>query len=711
MEQNRQLSAMKKHIEKLEGQLHSVQTKGNNVKSGKTKVRENLSPSDRASDSRPNGNPADAENAPLQVAVSSNEQKGKTWKNIVMKHLKSKKLFAGSTETRAVSEINVHNYMLDVADGLEGKETQNHCQLNMKDGIEGFGDKESQSMIPRPVDVEVGIVDIEVTKGVGIVDIEATKEANIMLLKKPNVDEERMQQQQLSDAETMPDVYTVEQVEPSAAPADSAFLNDALINDADLNNAITDSVCTEPQILADLEGNKGADSVISGQGQSPRTTEVDNSSNEPKMEHGNKGQYLSTSTVEDSFNGRESILEKDVAESELGINNIDPGRTNEINNISRLSELELLNQDLKTKISSLEEEIWLANEDKQNMQVVLERQKDKAIKNLALKFEKINKKTLGEFKGIFERRLREINAEKLLLQEKLEKIQTQKDGKSNLVNCEMSCETPEVSEENSARLERENISLKQRCRKLSANLGKVTKESRKISLADASTETDLAEADSIATQTPEDTLQSSINCLQTDVKDIAVSICALSENLPNKSRTWSEYSFEKRNSTDGSCGSELQKLEAISEKNESKTTDFSEISNQSDTSYEIVDDNNSGEKVVNFSGDDSDSGIFGNDLSPVAENDLESQLYRIEDKYRKITTELDNYDRSRLGNASEFSKRFPENLRNIFFETSQKVRPVRLQFRQNESMLDPEIQRIIKQVNRQYNEYFNGNTI
>ncbi len=443
-------------------------------------------------------------------------------------------------------------------------------------------------------------------------------------------------------------------------------------------------------------------------------------------------------------------------QTELKLGDSKPQILNDVEDAERAIALITINQDLERKISTLQKQLWLASEDKQNMQATLECQKDKAIKNLASKFEEINKKTLGEFKAIFERKLNDINEEKISLQEKLVKID-QKTTEDVAREREHYFDMKSVAESTISELEQQNMDLKRRCKKLSEDLGQLKKHKervvneRKSDTIDKVTQTDSC-TDIHSEDRPkelevkiEDSLQFSLNDIHADVKNIAHSVSSLSESLLNN-RSWgsdsgslrAESQTNERNfdedrlpspRTESSCCSDAQVAdeesrgdihrlalpitetafvvegnrceEPISEiafgdgfrtssPNVSLASDqlspnFDNTATETVESSKSIEDDK-GVMLAKTSIEDGDSGIFGSEYPQITDDEIEAQLHRIEDKYRRITKQLEGYENSRLENSDDDKH-----------ESKGKVE------------LDPEIQKIIDEVNRQYHQYFFGN--
>eukprot|EP00794_Sanderia_malayensis_P008179 gene8179-9056_t len=362
---------------------------------------------------------------------------------------------------------------------------------------------------------------------------------------------------------------------------------------------------------------------------------------------------------EDLHHGRSKNIEEQwcLLKEHSEFENVECFEVNEEN----VRKLETVNEELKKRINELEDEIWLAKEDKANTQAMLEMQKDKAIRNLAFRFEEINKKTLCEFKTVFERKLKELNDEKLDLQNKLKKADAEKqtsffdesDLKEKLL----------ISDKRVSELEKENILLKQHCHKMSASFGQLKKQQSlghmevKTEGSDAETQTDdvICENTSILVKCENSLLQN----IHNDIKNIAKSVSTLDENIPSGIGTSSCHS---------NSGSPCESLDLTC----SKTEEYSE------------------------SNDTQDSGIFGNEFSSnVFDNDeIEAKLHRIEDKYQKISEQLEGFENSKLTdtNSNESSPKTTETKQNR--EGSKTME------------LDPEIQKLVDEVNLKYNAYF-----
>ena len=379
---------------------------------------------------------------------------------------------------------------------------------------------------------------------------------------------------------------------------------------------------------------------------------------------------------------------------------------------SNLDNLEKINSDLKERVSDLEEKLWLAAEERRNMQAMLALQKEKALKNLAFKFEEINRKTLREFRGIFESKLQEINDEKLKLQEKLLKYEKEKAFVvTGCEKCDLLKNELTESENKCEKLSSENATLRRRCRKLSGDLGKVknvigaASASVDIVCSEVGTQTDYSgiNVQTISVQT-EDSVETSLKDIHLDVKSIASKVSVLSNNISASPRSWSEFSGEDRSFGSDSLPSTSPKNSATTE--ETLHRDLEENSLQSPPSTDIslglsqglaTEESLSGpdsqteigdeaENVPNKS-DDGDSGIFGSDLSHLSEYDIEKHLHKIHEKYTRISEELDNYANSKLSGS---------------LDSDGYVLVGRIK----QPELDPEIQKIVDDVNRKYEEYF-----
>ena len=379
---------------------------------------------------------------------------------------------------------------------------------------------------------------------------------------------------------------------------------------------------------------------------------------------------------------------------------------------SNLKSLEKINSDLKERVSDLEEKLWLAAEERRNMQAMLALQKEKALKNLAFKFEEINRKTLREFRGIFESKLQEINDEKLKLQEKLLKYEQEKEFViTGCEKCDLLKNELTESENKCEKLSSENATLRRRCRKLSGDLGKVKNvigaatASVDIVCSEVGTQTDYSGSNvqTIGVQT-EDSVETSLKDIHLDVKSIANKVSVLSSNISASPRSWSEFSGEDRSFGSDSLSSKSPKNSATTE--ETTHQDLEENSLQSPLSTDIslgpskglateeslgapdsqTEGGDEAENLPNKS-DDGDSGIFGSDLSHLSEYAIEKHLDKIHEKYTKISEELENYANSKLKGSLDSGGYVLVG-----------------QIKQTE--LDPEVQKIVDDVNRKYEEYF-----
>ena len=375
-------------------------------------------------------------------------------------------------------------------------------------------------------------------------------------------------------------------------------------------------------------------------------------------------------------------------------------------------ELEEANAELKERVAELEEQLWLAAEERRNMQSVLELQKERALKNLAFKFEDINRKTLREFKGIFEYRLQELNEEKMKLQEKLDSHKCMIDnGEHSCEGCKVLKEKLDESEKELMKLLKDNDVLKRRCRKLSGDLGKVKKvigslaASDDVTCIDASCQTDASDEDSreIGIQC-ERNIDASLNDLHDEVKEIATKISVISNQLLKEQSKWShdeEFFTEKdairsvsSNNESGIESLQLSQEKSRSDHDESDLGDCSTVSNSdnSERSEKIANPSFTdffGEDAKQFAGqvDDVDSSLFGNNVAPLSTYDIEAHLLKIHAKYLKISEELENFATGKLK-------------RNVETETGNGKTDI------NFTKLDPEIKKLVDDVNRKYDEYF-----
>lgn len=377
-------------------------------------------------------------------------------------------------------------------------------------------------------------------------------------------------------------------------------------------------------------------------------------------------------------------------------------------------ELEEVNAELKERVAELEEQLWLAAEERRNLQAVLELQKEKALKNLAFKFEEINRKTLREFKGIFEYRLQELNDEKIKLQEKLDNYNSVKDLKQQ--GCE-SCELLKArlaeAEAKAAQLSNDKDMFKRRCRKLSGDLGKVKKVLGSIAasddsvLVDRNTQTDNVESGRINVGVQcEKTPETSLNDLHDDIRDIATRVSTISSHILTEQRKWSqgEEFFNENDaarsfSSNNESGIESLRLSPTKTRSDH---DGSEIGDSSNASISETSDRN--EKALNnnfqnFLVDEqnqytryADEGIFSNDVTQLSTCDIERHLLKIHAKYLKISKELENFAIGQLGGTVK------QNTGKAYTDL-------------NGVELDPEIKMLVDDVNRKYNEYFKGKIV
>ncbi|XP_065069408.1 uncharacterized protein LOC135694544 isoform X1 [Rhopilema esculentum] len=373
-------------------------------------------------------------------------------------------------------------------------------------------------------------------------------------------------------------------------------------------------------------------------------------------------------------------------------------------------DLTKINGELKDRIAELEEQVWLAAEDKRNMQAMLEIQKERALKNLAFKFQDINKKTLRELKSIFEYRLQELNEEKVKLQERLENHKC--DVAQAAEECQICVtleESVQVTNEKCSKLAEENIVLRKRCRKLSGDLGKVKKAIGALQVAEehlvnergTQTENLAVEVRDMGIQCQE-SLETSIYVLHDDVKAIAAGMTSLSNHILNEQKQWVDNSsnqslagdspFPTINEDSGNESSRLCASKSRSEHDESELEDDSNLS----CSENSCDSDKSGELRTEGSKDSSriiddvDSGFFCSDIS---ECEIEKHLDKIHQKYIKISEELEDYERSKLQRD------------HLQYKADQLTIPSKM------FELDPEIMKIVEDVNRQYDEYFRNKVV
>ena len=373
-------------------------------------------------------------------------------------------------------------------------------------------------------------------------------------------------------------------------------------------------------------------------------------------------------------------------------------------------DLTKINGELKDRIAELKEQVWLAAEDKRNMQAMLEIQKERALKNLAFKFQDINKKTLRELKSIFEYRLQELNEEKVKLQERLENhkcdVAQAAEGCQNCVTLE---ESMQMTNEKCSKLAEENVVLRKRCRKLSGDLGKVKKAIGALQVAEEhlvnerSTQTEnlAVEVRDMGIQCQE-SLETSIYVLHDDVKAIAAGMTSLSNHILNEQKQWVDNSsnqslagdspFPTINEDSGNESSRLCASKCRSEHDDSELEDDSNLScseNSCDSDKSGVlrtDGSKDSTRII----DDVDSGFFCSDIS---ECEIEKHLDKIHQKYLKISEELEDYEESKLRRD------------HLQYKANQLTIPSRM------FELDPEIMKIVEDVNRQYDEYFRNKVV
>ena len=371
--------------------------------------------------------------------------------------------------------------------------------------------------------------------------------------------------------------------------------------------------------------------------------------------------------------------------------------------------LEEINAELKERVSVLEEQLWLAAEERRNMQAILELQKERALKNLAFKFEDINRKTLREFKGIFEYRLQELNEEKMKLQEKLDTHQcTQSIIEYSCEECMLLKERLAESEEKCAKLLGENNILKRRCRKLSGDLGKVKNVISSLAVngyvggIDVSSQTDIWHVKRIEIGIQcELSPDTSLNDLHDEVRDIATKISVISSCLSTEQRQNSqgEDSFADNdvlNSVSSNNESGIESLQISPTKSGTDHEDsdigdynsvsFGENSVRSDPTT-ITEFFSKSEKQFPLQVDEIDSIVLNDSDIQLSIYEIEKPLLRIHAKYMKISEELENIA---TGKFSLHAKTTSEKAINGIGKVE----------------LDPEIKKIVEEVNRKYDEYF-----
>ena len=367
--------------------------------------------------------------------------------------------------------------------------------------------------------------------------------------------------------------------------------------------------------------------------------------------------------------------------------------------------LEEINLELRERVSALEEQLWLAAEDRRNIQAVLELQKERALKNLAFKFEEINRKTLREFKGIFEYRLQELNEEKLRLQEQLQSHKCPEGCNVSICDeCISLKERLAESEEKYAKLLGENQVLKRRCRKLSGDLGKVKKVVGSLPAGDDKVGVDVSiQTDTCDLKKEEVGIQckispdTSLNDLHNDVRDIATKISVISSCLVGQQREISQdESFTDNDilnsvsSTNESGIGSLQISPASHEDSDHRQYNALSYWDNSKENDQTTISDFFGEKGNQFSHsvDESDSVVFENNSVQLSMDDIEKPLLRIHAKYMKISEELEHIATGRFSkcNSKTASRKGAADVSML--------------------ELDPEIKRIIDDVNRKYDDYF-----
>ena len=373
--------------------------------------------------------------------------------------------------------------------------------------------------------------------------------------------------------------------------------------------------------------------------------------------------------------------------------------------------LEDVNAELKERVYALEEQLWLAMEERRNIQAVLELQKERALKNLAFKFEDINRKTLREFKGIFEYRLLQLNEEKVKLQEKLEnQLCTQDKGESRCKDCLLVTERLATSEEKFARLLDENDRLKRRCRKLNGELGKAKKVMGLLATNDdtagiaISFQTDITNRirDNGSNRIDvgiqcEISLNMPLNGLHEEIRDIATKVSVISSCLlmeQGKSTQGEESSTDDDilNSVSSNNESGIESLQISPTRNCLDHEDFGDYSavcfwetSERHIGRTLADVDREKANSCSYLVDEVDSVASGNSSMQLSINDIEKPLFRIHEKYTKISEELECIAAGKMnGNTSIDNKQA-----NAFI-----------------AELDPEIKRLVDEVNRKYDEYF-----
>jgi len=372
--------------------------------------------------------------------------------------------------------------------------------------------------------------------------------------------------------------------------------------------------------------------------------------------------------------------------------------------------LEEVNAELKERVYTLEEQLWLAMEERRNIQAVLELQKERALKNLAFKFEDINRKTLREFKGIFEYRLLQLNEEKVKLQEKLDNHLCTKDSSgSRCKDCRLFTERLAASEGKFARLLDENDRLKRRCRKLNGDLGKVKKVMGLLDAnddtvgIDMSCQTDVTGKNRIDIGVQcEISLKMPLNGLREEIRDIATKVSVISSCLLIEQRKLSQgeeliTDNDILNSVSSNNESGIESLQI------SPTRDCLDNGGFGDDSavyFWQASEGNIGKTITDVDSEkasscshpvyEADSVTSGNSMLQLSINDIEQPLLRIHEKYTKISEELDCIAAGKMNsNASIDTKKANACI----------------------AELDPEIKKLVDEVNRKYDEYFKTESI
>lgn len=706
MEQTRQISAMKNHIEKLETKLETMQSPAGRI--SQNPIVEDKSESKRKHKSGFGRKSQKKQND----VVGGDEKQGNrptTGKEKMLKNLFQRSLKKSGKKSEGSAR---EDFVFVENDGDVVHDGKNAEKANEKDhkekGEELTNERKSKRYFRRKNDDSKDGTENQglQEKTVGETSGDQSEKEEGAIYVQINAKENPCQDELLKDEEIqdnpdldLDDQAEFEHLEAALQESDAVQESDKCSDDLTGMKEELRASCEKLQI--ELKHNLAAESCesevkINSIGSA---NQIDRTRIDEKADYG----YISRSLETDHTNPKSVADEGEIPKQ------IESNATSQ----NSFDVLEKTNSDLKERISDLEEKLWLAAEEKRNMQAMLALQKEKALKNLAFKFEEINRKTLREFRGIFESKLQEINDEKLKLQEKLLKYEQEKEvvvtgcEKCDLLKSELT-----ESENKCEKLSSENATLRRRCRKLSGDLGKVKNAigtataSVDISSSEIGTQTDCSgiKVQTIGVQT-EDSVETSLKDIHLDVKSIADKVSVLSSNISASPRSWSEFSGEDRSFGSDSLPSTSPKNSATTEETIHRDVEENNLQSAPPTdifrgpskglateeSFASPSDSQTegGDEAENLPNrsDDGDSGIFGSDLSHLSEYDIEKHLHKIHEKYTRISEELENYADSKLKGS---------------LESDEYV----LVGKTKRTELDPEIQMIVDDVNRKYEEYF-----